>query len=70
MSKKIWGVNMTEQKRSFYAPDGDVRLTINIRKELKQKLHIAKVMTDKNMGDLIEQLISEKLDEILKKGIK
>ena len=61
---------MIEQKRSFYAPDGDVRLTINIRKELKQKLHIAKVMTDKNMGDLIEQLISEKLDEILKKGIK
>lgn len=59
-----------EQKRIFYAPDGDVRLTINIRKELKQKLHIAKVMTDKNMGDLIEQLISEKLDEILKKGIK
>jgi plasmid rolling circle replication initiator protein Rep len=59
-----------ENKRIFYAPDGDVRLTINIRKELKQKLHIAKVMTDKNMGDLIEQLISEKLDEILKKGIK
>ena len=59
-----------EPKRIFYAPDGDVRLTINIRKELKQKLHIAKVMTDKNMGDLIEQLISEKLDEILKKGIK
>jgi hypothetical protein len=59
-----------EQKRIFYAPNGDVRLTINIRKELKQKLHIAKVMTDKNMGDLIEQLISEKLDEILKKGIK
>jgi hypothetical protein len=57
-------------KRSFNAPEGDVRLTINIRKELKQKLHIAKVMTDKNMGDLIEQLISEKLDEILKKGIK
>lgn len=55
---------------SNFPPDGDVRLSANITKELHQKLKVASAMTSTTMGDLIEQLIKEKLDEILRKGIK
>ena len=51
-------------------PEGDVRLSLNIRKEIHQKLKVASVMVSKPMGDLIEQLIKHELDAILKKGIK
>lgn len=56
--------------KSQFAPDGDVRLTLNVRKEIHQKLKVASVMTSTTMGELVEQLITAKLDEILRQGIK
>lgn len=56
--------------RSNFPPQGDVRLTLNVRKELHQKLKIASVMTSTTMGELIEQLIGGKLDDILRAGVK
>jgi hypothetical protein len=55
---------------SGQVPDGDVRLTANINAPLHTKLKMAAVMTRTTMGELIEQLIAEKLDQILMKGIK
>lgn len=57
-------------KKSFHAPDGDVRLTVNMKSELHQKLRIASAMTRVTMGQLVEQLIKERLDEMLKAGIR
>ncbi len=51
------------------APDGDVRLTCNVREELHLKLKMASVMTRTTMGDLIEKLIADKLNDILRKGV-
>ena len=56
--------------RSGMVPDGDVRLTANVKRELHQKLKMASVMTRTTMGELIEQLIAKRLDEILSAGIK
>lgn len=56
--------------RSFNAPEGDVRLTLNVREELHQKLKVASVMTRTTMGQLVEQLIAQKLDEILRSGVR
>ena len=55
--------------RSGQVPCGDVRLTANIKNEIHQKLKIASVITRTSMGELIEQLISDKLNEILRAGI-
>lgn len=55
---------------SNFPPPGYVRLNANVPKEVHQKLKMASVMTGQTMGDLIQQLIKEKLDEILRKGIK
>jgi hypothetical protein len=55
---------------SGLVPDGDVRLTANIRKEIHLKLKMASAMTRTTMGDLIEQLITKQLDEMLARGIK
>ena len=57
-------------KRSNFPPEGDVRLTLNVKKEIHQKLKVASVMTSTTMGQLVEQLITAKLDEILRGGIK
>lgn len=57
-------------QKSGQVPDGDVRLTLNVRAELHQKLKIASVMTRTTMGNLVEQLIAEKLSEVLRAGIK
>lgn len=57
-------------KRVFNVPEGDVRLTANISQPLHLKLKMASAITRTTMGELIEQLIAVKLDEILKKGIK
>lgn len=51
-------------------PAGDVRLTANIREEIHQKLKIASVMTRTTMGELLEQLITEKLNEIIRAGVR
>ena len=59
-----------KQTRSNQAPDGDVRLTLNVRAEIQQKLKVASAMTRVTMGELVEQLVAEKLDGILRAGVK
>lgn len=56
--------------KSGQVPAGDVRLTLNVRTELHQKLKIASAMTRTTMGELVEQLIADSLTEILRRGIK
>ena len=58
------------RNKSGAVPVGDVRFTANIREEIHQKLKVASVMTRTTMGELIEQLISEQLDSILRAGIR
>ena len=55
---------------SGLVPDGDVRLTANVRRELHLKLKMASAMTRTTMGELIEQLIARQLDEMLLRGMK
>lgn len=55
---------------SGQVPEGDVRLTANIQREIHLKLKMASAMTRTTMGELIEQLIAEKLDDLLRKGIR
>ena len=57
-------------KRSFNVPEGDKRLTVNVSKELHQKLKIAAVMAHTTVGELIEKFAKDQLDEMLRKGIK
>ena len=57
-------------KRSFNAPEGDKRLTVNVSKELHQKLKIAAVMAHTTVGELIEKFAKDQLDDMLRKGIK
>ena len=56
--------------KSGQVPSGDVRLTLNVREELHQKLKVASAMTRTTMGQLVEQLIKEKLNDILRAGIR
>lgn len=56
--------------KSGQVPVGDVRLTLNVREELHQKLKIASAMTRTTMGCIVEQLIAEKLNELLRAGIR
>lgn len=51
-------------------PEGDARLTANVKRELHLKLKMASAMTRTTMGELIEQLIAEKLDDLLRLGIR
>lgn len=61
---------MANDKRSFSAPEGDKRLTINITKELHLKLKVAACMAQTTVGELVEKFAKDQLDELLKKGIK
>jgi predicted HicB family RNase H-like nuclease len=56
--------------KSGQVPQGDVRLTLNVREELHQKLKIASAMTRVTMGQLVEQLIADKLNDMLRAGIR
>ena len=51
-------------------PAGDVRLTLNVKEELHQKLKVASAMTRTTMGQLVEQLIADQLTVILHTGIR
>ena len=52
-------MTLTAKKtRVFYAPDGDKRLTINIKKELHKRLKIAAVDNNTTAGELIESMIA------------
>ena len=55
--------------KSGQVPAGDVRLTANISESLHMKLKMASVVARTTMGELIEQLISQKLDDIIRQGI-
>jgi hypothetical protein len=55
---------------SNFPPDGHIRLNVNVPVALHQKLKVAAVMTRTTMGDLIQQLIREELDKILRGGIR
>lgn len=57
------------QKRSFNAPEGDKRLTVNVSKELHLKLKMAAVMAQTTVGELIEKFAKTQLDEMLRKGV-
>lgn len=47
--------------RVFFAPEGDKRLTINIRDDLHKKLKIAAIEQGSTAGDIIEHLIDKYL---------
>ncbi len=49
------------KKRIFHAPEGDKRLTINIKEDLHRKLKIAAINNDMTAGELIEALIEKHL---------
>jgi hypothetical protein len=51
----------SSQKRIFHAPEGDKRLTINIKQELHKKLKIAAINNEMTAGELIESLIEKHL---------
>jgi len=55
---------------SNFPPEGHIRLNANVPIELHQKLKMASVMTRTTMGELIQQLIREKLDQMLRAGVK
>jgi hypothetical protein len=46
--------------KSGQVPDGDVRLTANIRSDLHMKLKMAAVADRTTIGDLIETMIEDK----------
>ena len=56
--------------KSGNVPAGDVRLTLNVRAEIHQKLKVASAITRITMGQLVEKLIKDKLDEILRGGFE
>ena len=51
----------SENSRIFHAPEGDKRLTINIKEDLHKKLKIAAIEKDVTAGELIESLIQKHL---------
>ncbi len=55
---------------SNFPPDGYIRLNVNVPIALHQKLKVAAVMTRSTMGDLIQQLIRDELDKILRSGVQ
>ncbi len=49
------------QNRVFFAPKGDKRLTINLRKDLHKKLKIVAIEKGITVGEIIEHLVEEHL---------
>ena len=47
--------------RIFFAPEGDKRLTINIKEELHKKLKIKAIEENTTAGDILENLIDKYL---------
>jgi len=48
-------------KRVFFAPEGDKRLTINLRQDLHKRLKMLAVERDTTIGEIIEELIERHL---------
>lgn len=47
-------------KKSFFAPDGHRRLTINLPEELHKELKLAAVKNDCTATDIIVELLTDK----------
>lgn len=54
-------INRSGQSRVFFAPEGDKRLTINIREDLHKRLKITAINHDLTVGEIIEQLVEKHL---------
>jgi hypothetical protein len=54
-------LNEDSKTRVFFAPEGDKRLTINLKVELHKKLKIAAIEQDITAGEIIEQLLEKYL---------
>ena len=50
-------------KRSFFAPQGYRRLTLNLREDLHKKLRFAAVERDCTATDIIERLLIKELGQ-------
>ncbi len=55
------GLNSSCNARIFFAPEGDKRLTINIKQELHKKLKIKAIEKEITVGEIIEQLVEKYL---------
>lgn len=51
----------TAERRTFFAPEGYRRLTINLPEDLHKKLRLAAVEQDCTATEIIEQLLRKKL---------
>ena len=47
--------------RVFFAPEGDKRLTINMREDLHKRLKIAAIEQGSTVGEILEKLVEEYL---------
>jgi len=54
-------LNSSGNSRIFFAPEGDKRLTINIKQELHKKLKIEAIEQGITVGEIIEQLVEKHL---------
>lgn len=55
------GGKKSNKERVFYAPQGDKRLTINLREDLHKKLRLAALEKGTTAGDIIEGLLDKHL---------
>ncbi len=55
------GSNKNNNTRVFFAPNGDKRLTINLKAEIHKKLKIAAIEKEITAGEIIEQLLEKYL---------
>lgn len=60
-SEKAGGKQTTAERRSFFAPEGYRRLTINLPEALHKKLRLAAVERDCTATEIIEQLLVKEL---------
>ena len=49
------------KKQIFFAPEGDRKLTINIREDLQKRVKIAAIEKEMTAGEIIEQLVEKHL---------
>ena len=61
---------MSKKPTSGQVPNGDVRLTANIKQTIHLKLKMSAVLHHITMGELIERLIDGPLDDLLRRGLK
>jgi len=54
-------IERSDGKRSFFAPEGYQRLTINLRQDLHKGLKLLAVEQETNVGKILEALIEDHL---------